>query len=105
LPTITTDALILSILIDSNEWRDVATTDVASAYLNAYVDDLVLMKFAGKLVNMHCKLNLEQEKFVVTKNIVKVMYIHVIKAIHRCVKAAFLWYKMLSIMLKNMGYV
>ena len=105
MPTITTNALLLSILNDAIEWKDVATTDVAGAYLKAYLNYLVLMKFTGKFGQHALQLNPEQEKFVVTKNRVKVLYIHLIKAIYRCVKAAFLWYEMLSIMLKNMGFV
>lgn len=38
LPTVSTDALMLSILIDTKERRDVATADVAGAYLHADMD-------------------------------------------------------------------
>ena len=43
-PTVATDALLLSILIDAHEGRDVATADVAGAYLKAHMDELVIMK-------------------------------------------------------------
>ena len=46
-PTIGTDSLLLSILIDAHEGRDVATADVAGAHLKAYMDDLVLINFMG----------------------------------------------------------
>ena len=104
-PTVGTDALLLSILIDAHEGRDVATADVAGAYLKAYMDDLVLMKFTGESVDMLCKLNPEHESLVVTENGVKVLYVCLIKAIYGCVKSALLWYEMFSTRLKDMGLV
>jgi len=46
---------------------------VAGAYLKAYKDDLVLMKFTGESVNMLCKLNAEHKSLVVAENGVKVL--------------------------------
>jgi len=66
-PTVGTDALLLSILIGVHEGRDVATADVAGAYLKAYIDNLVLMRFTGESVNMLCKLNPEHKSLVLTE--------------------------------------
>jgi len=41
-PTVSTVALMLTIMIDAYERRDVATADVAGAYLKAKMDDFVL---------------------------------------------------------------
>lgn len=46
-PTVLTDALMLSIMIDARERRDVATADVAGVYLKANMKDFELMKFTG----------------------------------------------------------
>jgi hypothetical protein len=104
-PTVATDALLLSIIIDAYEGRDVATPDVAGAYLKAYMDDFVIMKFTGESVDILCKLNPEHIKFVVVENGVKVLYVRLIKAIYGCVKSALLWYKMFSSTLQKMGFV
>ena len=56
-PTIATDALMLSIIVDAYEGRDVATADIAGAYLKAYMDDFVIMKFTGASVSLLCDLN------------------------------------------------
>jgi hypothetical protein len=37
--TVSSEALLLSLLIDAHEGRDVATADVVGAYLRAYMDD------------------------------------------------------------------
>ena len=104
-PTVSSDALILSIIIDAYEQRDVATADVAGAYLKAFMDDFVLMKFTGESVDILCKMNPEHAKFVTVENGVKTLYVRLVKAIYGCVKSALLWYNLFVTKLKKMGFV
>ena len=104
-PTVASDALLLTILIDAYEERDVATADVAGAYLKALLDDYVLMKFTGASVDILCKMNPEHKQFIAVENGVKVLYVRLIKAIYECVKPALLWYNLFSTKLKQMGFV
>jgi len=60
-PTISSDALLLTIMIDAYEQGDVATADIAGAYLKAYMDNFVLMKFTSQDVEILCKLNPEHK--------------------------------------------
>jgi hypothetical protein len=46
-PTISTDALMLSLLIDATEHKDMATIGVAGAYLHAKMEDFILLKMEG----------------------------------------------------------
>ena len=46
-PTIQLESLMLTLLIDAYEQRDVATADVAGAYLFADIDDNILIKITG----------------------------------------------------------
>ena len=46
-PTIQLESLLLSLMIDAFEKRDVATADVVGAYLIANMDDFVLVKLTG----------------------------------------------------------
>ena len=103
-PTVATDALLLSILIDAHEGRDVATADVADAYLKAYMTDLVIMKFTGETVDILCKMNPKHRKFVVVENGVRVLYVKLIKALYGCVKSALLWHELFSTTLEGMGF-
>ena len=103
-PTVATDALLLSILIDAHEGRDVATADVAGAYLKACMTDLVIMKFTGETVDILWKMNPKHSKFVVVQNGVKVLYVKLIKALYGCVKSALLWYELFSTMLEGMCF-
>lgn len=74
-PTVSTDALILSIIIDAYERRDLGTADVAGAFLKALMDDFVVMKFTGKSVDILCTMNPRHKEFVVYKNGTKVLYV------------------------------
>ena len=47
-PTASSDAIMLTLIVDAMERRDVTTADVASAYLNAEMDDYVLMLLEGE---------------------------------------------------------
>jgi Reverse transcriptase (RNA-dependent DNA polymerase) len=104
-PTVSSDALIISIIIDAHEGRDVATADVAGAYLKADMEDYVLMKFTGESVDILCKMNPEHTTFVVYENGIKVLYARLDKAIYGCVKSALLWYNLFTSRLKDMGFV
>jgi hypothetical protein len=45
---------MLSLLIDATEHGDVATADVAGAYLHAKMEDFTLLKMEGESVDIMC---------------------------------------------------
>ena len=104
-PTVATDSLMASIIIDAYERRHVGTADIAGAYLKAYMKDYTIMKFTGESVDILCKLNKKYLKFVTEENGVKVLYVRLIKAIYGCVQSALLWYQLFYSHLKDMGFV
>jgi hypothetical protein len=67
-PTVTTDALMMTIMIEAKEQRDVATADVVGAYLNANMDDYTLLKITGASVDIMCKVSSVYEQFVTIEN-------------------------------------
>jgi hypothetical protein len=91
-------------LIDAYKGRDVATADVAGAYLKAYMRDFVLMKFTGASVRLLCEVNPSHRAFVVFENGVEVLYVRLIKALYGCVQSALLWYELFSSTLETMGF-
>ena len=104
-PTVSTDALIVTIIVDAHERRDVATADVAGAYLHAVMEDFVTMKFVGDAVDLLCKLNNKHTPFVTVEGGKKVLYVRLDKALYGCVISAFLWYKLFAGTLKKLGFV
>jgi hypothetical protein len=55
-PTVSNDALMLSILIDAWECRNVTTTDVTGAYLHTNLKDFTLLKMEGASVDIMCDI-------------------------------------------------
>jgi hypothetical protein len=103
-PTVSTDALMMSIMIDAHEKRDVATADVAGAYLHAELDDFTLLKLEGDSVDIMCDVWEEYKKFVIFENGKKTLYLRLLKALYGCVKSALLWYELFTGTLLKMGF-
>ena len=103
-PTISNDALMLTLLVDAWENMDVATADVSGAYLHADMDDYTLLKLEGEAVDIMCKVNKDYEQFVCFEKGRKVLYLRLLKALYGCVKSALLWYELFSTTLKDMGF-
>ena len=81
-PTVSTEGLLLSIMIDACEERDVAAADIAGAYLKALMRDFVLlMKFTGDTVRILCEMNPKYKKFVTMEGGVRALYVRLNKAI------------------------
>jgi hypothetical protein len=104
-PTVANDALMLTIMIDAKEARDVATCDVAGAYLKCKIYDYVLIRFEGESVDVLCNMNPLHKPFVVFEHGKKVLYARLDKGIYGCVKSAMLWYNLFSSSLQEMGFI
>ena len=67
-PTTALESLLITLLIDAWEERDVATADVVRAYLNAYMEDFVIVKLVGNEVDIISKLNPDYKEYVTFEN-------------------------------------
>ena len=103
-PTVSIAALLLTIIIDAYERRDVATADVAGAYLKATMTDRVIIKFVGESVDIILKMDSSFASFVTVEKGVKVLYARLKKALYGCVQSALLWYTLFHDTLKTMGF-
>ena len=63
-PTIQLESLLLFLMIDAFEKRDVATADVVGVYLMANMEDFVLVKLTGESVDIMCKVDEKYKKCV-----------------------------------------
>ena len=103
-PTVSQDAFFLTCLIDAVEGRSKAITDVKGAYLNAKMNEVVIMKIIGPEVDLFCQLDSSLRKFVVKEKGRKVLYTQLDKALYGCVQSALLWYELYSTTLLEMGF-
>jgi hypothetical protein len=95
---------MLSILVEGWEKRDVATADVAGAYLKAKFDDFVVLRIEGASVDIMCRVNKEYEQYITYENGKKVMYLQLLKALYGCVKLSLLWYELFTGTLQGLGF-
>ena len=51
-PTVTTEGMMLSCILDAMEGRDVATVDIPGALLHADMDDIVDMRLDGAMAEL-----------------------------------------------------
>jgi hypothetical protein len=104
-PTVTNEGLMMTLVIDAMEDRAVGTGDVPGAYLHADMDDFVILKLTGEMVDIFCQMNSEYEQYVTFENGKKVIYLQLLKALYGCIKSAMLWYNLFTDTLKSEGFV
>jgi hypothetical protein len=85
-PTVGTDSLMYSIIVDAKEGRDVATADVVGAYLNADMDRFTLMKLTGDTVKIMLRVCNRYKQFVTYEGGKPVLYLRLKKALYGCVR-------------------
>ena len=90
-PTVQLESLMLSILIDSYEGRNVATADVKGAYLLSDMKDFVVVRVHGEALNIMLKVQPEYNKFLTVEKGKKVLYLQLLKALYGCVQSALRW--------------
>ena len=93
---------MLTTVVDAKEERDVMSNNVPNAFIQAHIpkgktgngDERIIMKIAGRLVNVLLSIALEvYSGYVVYKNGQKVLYVIVVRAIYGMLILAMLWYK------------
>ena len=75
-PTISTEELFLTCIIDALERRDVATTDIPGAFMQADMDEIVNMKIERKMAQLMTKIDpKEYEKYTIMEKVKPMIYI------------------------------
>ena len=87
------ESLILSLLIDAYEGRNVTIADVVRVYLLANMEDYILVKLSGDAVNIMYDANKRYTKYIATEKGKKVIYTRLTNALYGCMKSAMLWYE------------
>ena len=82
-PAASLESLIITLLVDAYEGRDVAVYDVPGAYLQASLSpkgskERILMKLEGDFVDVMVKVNPEHTKNMVYKRSKKVLYMKIL---------------------------
>ena len=103
-PTVGLDSLMLTLMIDAKEQRDVATADVAGAFLHGKMDDFVTIKLIDEEVDIMTKVDKKYSEFITQEGGKRVMYLQLNKALYGTLKAAIIWYKTFTECLEKLGF-
>ena len=105
-PTVAIESVMLSATIDAMEERDVATVDIPGAFMQADIDEVVHVRFEGKIAEMLVKMDPKlYRKYVKDENGKTVLYVELLKALYGTMKAALLFWTLLSSKLVSWGFV
>ncbi|KAL7562441.1 hypothetical protein ACA910_020582 [Epithemia clementina (nom. ined.)] len=109
-PTAATEAILLTVIVDAHESRDVMIADFPNAFIQtpmpkANKGESVIMKIRGSLVDMLVEMSPEiyQENVVIEAGN-KILYVIVTKAIYGMLVSALLFYKKLKKDLEEIGF-
>jgi hypothetical protein len=104
-PTVAIEAVMLSCVIDAKEHRDVATVDLPGAFMQADMDEVVHMRMEGKMAELLVRINPQlYRKYVVIEGTKKVLYVELRKALYGTLKAALLFWRLLTAQLVVWGF-
>jgi len=92
-PTVSTEALFLSCIIDAMEGRDIATVNIPGAFMQADMDELVFVKIGGTMLDALVQLTPSiYQSHVLIENRRKALYARLQKALYGTVRAALLFW-------------
>ena len=96
-PTVSTEGVFLTAVIDAMEGRNVVVLDVPGAFMQAEIDELVHVRFTGAMVTLLLEIDHEMYKdYVVMEKGEQVMYMELLKALYGTLRAAHLFWQKLS---------
>eukprot|EP00957_Ditylum_brightwellii_P077882 5919371-Ditylum_brightwellii.AAC.1 len=104
--TVSPEIVPLTSMTNAKEGQDVVMTDIPAVYLNADMDDKVIMVMEGRLAELTVQTapELYQKYLGVGKNNTPILYVKLRKALYRCLKSALLFYNKLVGDLKQLGF-
>ena len=101
-PTVSTEAVFLTAVVDAWENRKVAVLDVPGAFMQVEMDELVHVRFEGEMVEKLLEIDHEMyASYVTVENGKKVMYVELLKALYGTLRAARLFWEKLQAKLVN----
>ena len=104
-PAIQLESLLLTLMVDAKEQRDVATADISGAYLLADMKDFVLIRLEGESAEIMCKVDPSYKKYrSYNKKGKPILYLQLVKALYGCLQSALRWYETFVCKLEAMGF-
>lgn len=105
-PTVRTESVFITSIIDAMEQRRVMTVDIPGAFMQTDIDEVIHVKLEEELVELLTRVNPDHyQKFVTRENGKKVLYVQLQKALYGTLQAALLFWKELSgFLVQQLGF-
>jgi hypothetical protein len=107
LPTVSTESVFLTAVIDAHERRDVGCYDIPGAFLHADSEENITMVLKGRLAELMVQVapNLYRKYISVDKRNTPILYVKIQKALYGLLRSALLFYQKLVGDLESDGFV
>jgi len=99
LPTVVTESVFITVVIDAHEGDDVACFNILGAFLHAESDEDITMVLKGRLAELMVQvaLNLYRKYITVDRKGTAILYVKMQKALYGLLRSALLFYNKLTI--------
>jgi len=96
-PTVATESVFITAVIDAHEGRDVACFDIPGAFLHAESDEDITMVLKGRLAELMVQVapNLYRKYITVDRKGTAILYVKMQKALYGLLRSALLFYNKL----------
>ncbi len=105
-PTVATESVFITTVVDAHEGRDVACYDIPGAFLHAHLDEKVTMVLKGRLAELMVQVapNLYRKYITVDRKGTAILYMRMQKALYGLLRSALLFYRKLVGDLESDGF-
>ena len=104
-PTCKTETIFITAVIDATERRDVATVDIPGAFMQADIDETVIVRFTDEMAILLARIDPDlYDPYLEYENGKPVLYAKLLKALYGTVQAALLFWKELTSFLVSHGF-
>jgi len=105
-PTVSTEAVFLTSLIDAQEGRYIVTVDIPGAFMHATIDELIHVRLEGVMAQLLVRVNPSKyAPYLTTEGGKPVIYVRLLKALYGTLQAALLfWENLSSFLVSELGF-
>ena len=104
-PTVSTEAVLLTSVIDAKERREVMTVDIPGAFMQGDQDETVHMKLEGTLAELLAKCDpTKYQPYLTTEYGKPVLYVELVKALYGTICAALIFWRKFTKQLTEWGF-
>jgi hypothetical protein len=106
-PTVSTEAVFLTAVINAQERRQVMTIDIPGAFMHVDIDELIHVRLEGPMAELLARVDPEKYRTYMSKENGKdVLYVELQKALYGTLQAALLfWENLTEFLTEELGFV